>query len=94
MIQDPSSTPAVPESLRCGDKCGREVVDQAAAEMAGWSFLPITARWRCGPCGAALYAASSMVGMGDGITDKLPPGSRGALPKSTADSIVIPYLKG
>lgn len=81
-------------ALRCGDGCGLTVIDEEAAMQAGWSWLPTASRWRCGPCGAALYRASTMVGQGVAKPDTLPPGSRGALPKATADSIVIPYLKG
>lgn len=80
--------------LRCYDGCGLAVVDEEAAMQAGWSYLATVARWRCGPCGAALRRAATMVGAGQDRPDTLPPASRGALPKATADSIVIPYLKG
>lgn len=35
-----------------------------------------------------------MVGQGTAVPDTLAPTSRGALPRATADTIVIPYLKG
>lgn len=94
LADQPKQNQAEPVMLRCHDRCGREVLDVDAAMQAGWSYLSITARWRCGPCGAALRAASSMVGQGEGTVDALPPESRGALRKATADTIVIPYLKG
>ena len=46
---------------------------------AGWSFLAISARWRCGPGSTA---------------DKLPNDSRGALSKATAHTILPHAVKG
>lgn len=73
--------------ISCRDQCGAEVEDQPAAEQAGWSWLPLTATWRCGKCAGALYRASFIRGT-DGVTlDHLPKDSRGALPKATVDTI-------
>lgn len=95
MLADGARIQSVDEpAIRCHDGCGLTVVDEDAAMQAGWSYLSTVRMWRCGPCAGALYRASTMVGQGVDKPDTLPPTSRGALPKATADSIVIPYLKG
>jgi hypothetical protein len=46
-----------PEPLPCAAGCKRTVEDEAAASAAGWSFLPVTARYRCPHCERELKAA-------------------------------------
>jgi hypothetical protein len=80
-------------SIRCRGQCGAVVADDRAALQAGWSYLQITAGWRCGACERELYAASHIVGTDTVTSDALDPKSRGALPKETASSILPPTVK-
>lgn len=84
--------------IRCAGQCGAGVEDIDAAQRAGWSLLHISMRWRCGACERALRAASGVVGEAAPTGDPLPADSIGALKhrgaRPTADTIVIPYLKG
>jgi hypothetical protein len=80
-------------NLRCRDQCGRALPGEEAAMQAGWTCLSIAGGWRCGPCGAELYAASRLVGAGEPGRDELPPDSRGALPRETASTILPPVVK-
>jgi hypothetical protein len=81
--------------IRCRSQCGASVSDDDAALRAGWSYLQITAGWRCGACNRALIAARDIVGGQGGFSaDPLPPDSRGALPRETASSILPPSVKG
>lgn len=66
-------------TLGCSDGCGATTPDDVAAMQAGWSFLVISARWRCGP---------------GSTPDTLPADSRGALPKATAHTIAAVAVKG
>lgn len=80
-------------AIRCRDRCGRSVADDAAALQAGWSSLSIAGGWRCGACTSTLAAAGRIVGADLQTEDGLPPDSRGALPKETA-STILPPAKG
>lgn len=87
------STPDTPP-IRCRGLCDASVVDDEAALRAGWSYLQITAGWRCGPCGRALLAAAHFVGTDQpAAVDTLPPNSRGALPKETASTVLPPSVR-
>lgn len=36
---------------KCAGGCGRVIIDPATnPSEPGWSYLPITGRWRCGQC--------------------------------------------
>lgn len=64
----------------CAGGCKRSVPDPDAALRAGWSFLEITGRYRCGECGRRLQWASMVEGAASrNEPDKLPPDSIGAL---------------
>ena len=64
-------------TLGCYDGCGATVADDVAAMQAGWSFLVISTRWRCG---AALRRVVGITGGSGSTPDTLPADSRGALP--------------
>jgi hypothetical protein len=81
-------------TLGCSDSCGAQVPDDTAAMQAGWSFLVISTRWRCGPCAAALRRVVGIVGGPGSTADNLPNDSRGALPKATAHTILPHSVKG
>lgn len=81
-------------SIRCRGLCGSAVPDDEAALRAGWSYLQITAGWRCGSCERELRAAGRITGHDQADADTLAPDSRGALPKSTASTILPPSVKG
>jgi hypothetical protein len=81
-------------TLGCYDGCGATVADDGAAMQAGWSFLVISTRWRCGPCGAALRRVVGITGGPGSTPDTLPADSRGALPKATAHTIAAVAVKG
>lgn len=81
--------------IGCRGLCGAELKDEDAATKAGWSYLQITAGWRCGSCDRELFAASKLVGInGTSSEDLIPSTSRGALPKETASTILPPSVKG
>lgn len=46
------------EPVSCAGGCGKVVPDDTAAEAAGWEFLPISRRYRCGQCTRELQEAS------------------------------------
>lgn len=73
--------------IGCADQCGAQIQDyEQDALQAGWTHLTISNRWRCPNCMTTLQLAGRIVGT-DGVTkDRLPPGSRGALPKETAST--------
>lgn len=80
--------------LPCKGECGAKVADDEAATAAGWEYLSISGKYRCGKCTRELRAAGRMVGTEPGIfVDPLPADSRGALPKETASSISAPTVK-
>lgn len=82
-------------SIRCRGQCGSALPDDEAAQRAGWSYLQITAGWRCGACERALIEAAHLTGTPGGYSpDPLPSSSRGALPRETASSILPPSVKG
>lgn len=80
--------------VRCRGLCGSTLPNDDAAMHAGWSYLQITAGWRCGSCERALIAAGRIVGTVGAAGDALPADSRGALPRETASSILPPSVKG
>jgi hypothetical protein len=45
------------DHITCTDSCGRKVLIDAV-EQSGWSFLPITRRWRCPQCWRDLQAVN------------------------------------
>ena len=47
-----------PDMTACRDGCGRSVPD-AELLQAGWTFLPISRRWRCPVCWRALEKVSA-----------------------------------
>lgn len=82
MIDDPT--------VRCRDACGREHPNDEAATAAGWTQQSFAKAWRCGPCAAALRAASTIQGTDEPFVDAVPRDSRGALPRETASTITPP----
>lgn len=78
-------------TVGCSDSCGTQTDDPL---QAGWSFLVISTRWRCGPCAAALRRVVGIVGGPGSTADDLPNDSRGALPKATAHTILPHSVKG
>lgn len=71
---------AKPDPIFCAGGCKRNVEDTKAAEEAGWSFLHITGRYRCGICERELRQASTAEGAPPrDEVDTLPPNSIGAL---------------
>jgi len=44
-----------PDTTACRDGCGRTVLDDQLLP-SGWTFLPISRRWRCPACWRALEA--------------------------------------
>jgi len=64
--------------ISCASGCGRQA---ESPEQAGWDYLQITGRWRCGACGLELRLAGAMVGAAGGSGDPLSPSSIGALKK-------------
>lgn len=71
--------------ISCSAGCKRQVEDPA---QAGWWFLEISSRWRCGACDRELRAASEITGMHGDSGDALSKDSRGALSKETASTIL------
>jgi hypothetical protein len=70
----------VPDEIFCAGGCKKSLPDTKAAEDAGWSFLHITGRYRCGECERRLRWASTVEGSAPrNEPDKLPPDSIGAL---------------
>lgn len=68
-------------NIRCTGACGREVAAKDM-ERSGWSYLQITGKWRCGPCGRELMQVSTQGGGHEQDADQpLPPDSIGALKK-------------
>lgn len=65
--------------VTCVAGCKTSQPDGEAAERAGWTFLHITGRWRCGPCGFALRIASTTAAPYRDEPDTLPRDSIGAL---------------
>ncbi len=78
-------------TVGCSDSCGTQTDDPM---LAGWTFLVISTRWRCGPCAAALRRVVGIVGGPGSTADNLPNDSRGALPKATAHTILPHSVKG
>lgn len=78
--------------IGCRGGCGAKVVDEEAAQAAGWAFLEISKGYRCGACDRELRAANAIVGTDGQTLDALPPDSRGALPKETASTIAAPSV--
>lgn len=75
-----TTTPPMTEVF-CAGGCKTSV---PSPEKAGWSFLQITGRWRCGACEGALWRASTQPGVQpttDEGLDPLPRTDRGALKK-------------
>lgn len=71
------------DGIVCSSGCKKTVADAKAAEQAGWSFLHITGRYRCGQCDGELWRASTQPGTWptNEAADELPPHSIGALKK-------------
>ena len=44
-------------SVRCSGGCGAEASNEESALMQGWSYLPISNRYRCGGCTKVLLEA-------------------------------------
>lgn len=82
------------DPIPCSDSCKRSVPTEDAAMAAGWSFLPVVRRWRCGPCAALLRNVSRMPGTDAPSTDPLKPEDRGALPMPGGFGIVPVAVKG
>lgn len=80
--------------VNCYDTCGASQPSEDAAMQAGWTYLSIAGKWRCGACAGALYRASSTRGHSGSTPDTLDKHSRGALPKETASTITPPSVKG
>ena len=80
--------------MRCVDKCGSETIDEEAAMASSWSFLSITASWRCGDCARKLREASGFQGttLDPAFNDRIDPHSTGALTKKTRESITPPVV--
>lgn len=81
-------------TISCCDACGRTTEDEMSAQRDTWAYLFITKRYRCPACHAALRAAAGITGTAVDKGDALPPDSRGALPKETASTILLPSVKG
>jgi len=64
--------------IPCAGGCKRTTEEP---EKAGWSYLFITGRYRCGQCEADLRKAGEINGSGSAQPDLLPPSSIGALKK-------------
>lgn len=61
----------------CSGGCSLKVANPLTA---GWDYLEITGRYRCGACGIVLYRASMQEGAPPrNDIDKLPPDSIGSL---------------
>jgi hypothetical protein len=87
----------IEEVIACSSGCGNKtwLNEKGEPAQAGWEYLSISARWRCGTCWRELRAASAFPGAPAGeFIDAIPPDSRGALPKETATTISPPVLKG
>lgn len=89
------TTPPKHDPIPCAAGCKRTVADLDEAEQSGWSCLPITTRLRCPQCESELFAVRGIAGVEPDPQnpDPLPPTSRGALPKATADSIALPSVR-
>lgn len=83
-----------PDPIGCGDGCKAKVATEDAAMAAGWSFLSVVRRWRCGPCAAALRQVSKMPANDAPSIDALKPDDRGALPMPGGFGIVPVAVKG
>jgi hypothetical protein len=79
------------ELIACIDLCGLRVENPVAA---GWNYLEMQRRFRCGGCARLLILAREIPGTAaEEFTDPLPSTSRGALPKETASTIAAPTVK-
>lgn len=68
------------DEIICAGGCKISMPDADAAGRAGWGFLHITGRYRCGACERDLYRASTIEGAPPrNDVDQLPPDSIGAL---------------
>lgn len=78
--------------MRCAGGCGRGVPD---AQIAGWTFLEISGRYRCAECDKVLAWASSERGPAttDQVDEVLPPTSRGALKELKAPPELREHVK-
>lgn len=81
--------------MLCKDRCGAEVADEDAGLRAGWTWLAIAGGWRCPACVRLLLAVSALEGTppDPAFRDPLPPGSRGALPRATVQTITLPAVR-
>jgi len=77
-------------TVGCSDSCSATAEDPM---QAGWTFLVISTRWRCGPCVAALRRVVGITGGPGSTADTLPADSRGALPKAMAHTILAPSVQ-
>jgi hypothetical protein len=85
---------AKPVYISCSGGCKKTWLANDI-DKSGWSLLEISGRYRCPTCTHLLHGVSFIPGTRPGdFIDKVPPNSRGALPKETASTISPPVLKG
>lgn len=82
------------DPIPCSGSCKRSVTSEDAAMAAGWSFLLVVRRWRCGSCANLLRNVSKMPTNDGPSVDLLKPEDRGALPVPGSFGIVPVAVKG
>ena len=92
-MTDTTPSKAAPRIV-CIGQCGKSWADADEAEKAGIEFFAVARGYRCGQCSRALALSAQLARQAESpFRDELPSGSRGALPKETAYTIIPSRVK-